>query len=129
MACEISATTPDQEVDHLLNCLGAGFIEIVCVCDATVRRRRIEELLRPRIIPGQEALFHFLTVRQLQSRVADIGQAAQKSEIPDPNGKAPPDPVVITRDEQHELAQRQLAEIAERRAKARAAKAANGGKG
>ncbi len=127
LACEISVTsTAEQEVNHLLNCFGAGFTEIVCVCDATVRRQRIEALLRSRLIPGQEAYFHFLTVRQLQTRLVEIGQAAQKSKDAYAGGKAPAMAVTITRDEQELLAQQQLAEMAERRAKAKAAK---GGKG
>ena len=123
LACEISATTtPEQEAAHLVNCLAAGFTEIVCVCDATVRRRKIEELVRRKVLAGQESFFRYLTVRQLQTLVSDIGQAAQKSEAPDLSGKAPPVSIVITREEQDEVALRQLAEIAERRAKAKAAR-------
>lgn len=126
LACEISATTTaEQEVNHLVNCLSAGFTEIVCVCDATIRRQRIEALLRSRIIPGQETLFHFLTARQLQTRLADIGQSIQKSEVPATGGKATAVPVTITRDDQATVAQNLLAEIGQRRAKARLTKARN----
>ena len=107
---------------HLLNCLSAGFTEIICVCDATVRRHRTESLLRQRIIPGQETCFHFLTLRQLQTRVTDIGQAAQKLEGAMAGGKALPTAVMITREEQDAIKQKLLGEIAERRAKAKAAK-------
>lgn len=81
LACEISATTTaEQEVNHLLTCLSAGLTEIVCVCDATVRRQRIEALLLSRTVAGQERSFHFLTSHQLQRRLAEIGKAAQKSD-------------------------------------------------
>ncbi len=130
VACEISATTtPEQEVAHLLNCLTEGFTEIVCACDATVRRRRIEELLTSRLMPDQKAYFHFCTVRQLQARLADIGQAVQKSQPTNVGGKAPVVAVTVTRDEQESVAQQMLAEMGERRAKALAAKAARGGNG
>ena len=76
-------------MEHLLNCLGAGFTEIVCVCDLTVRRTRIEALLRPKLMPAQQAFFHFRTARQLQTRLAEIGQASQKSEAADAGSKAP----------------------------------------
>ena len=127
LACEISATTTvGQEVRHLLNCLSAGFLEIVCVCDATYRRQKIEALLLSRIVPSQETLFHFLTTHQLQARVAEIGQAAQKADLPNPGGKAVATAVTVTKDEKADIVQKQLSEIAERRAKARAAKAAKG---
>ena len=123
LACEICATTtPEQEAEHLLKCLGAGFTEITCVCDATVRRHRIEALLRERLMPGQEDYFHFRTVRQLQTRLTEIGEATQKSGHTYAGGKAPATPVTMTRDEQTTLAERLLAEIAERKAKAKAAK-------
>ena len=130
VACEISATTtPEQEVAHLLNCLAEGFTEIVCACNATVRRNRIESLLTSRLMPGQAAYFHFCTVRQLQARLADIGQAVQKSQPMNFGSKAPVVAVTVTRDEQETLAQQMLAEIAERRAKAKAAKVAKEGNG
>lgn len=66
---------------------------------------------------------------QIQTLASDIGQAAQKAEVPDPSGKAPPVSIVITREEQDEVALRQLAEIAERRAKAKAAKGGGGERG
>lgn len=92
----------------------------MCVCDATIRRRRIEELVRHRIVAGQEAHFRKLTLRRLQTLVSDIGQAAQKSEAPGLSGKAPPVSIVIAWEEQDEVALPQLAEIAERRARAKA---------
>ena len=64
------------------------------MCDATIRRRRIEELVRRKIVAAQEAHFRYLTLRQLQTLVSDIGQAAQKSEAPDLSGKAPPVSIV-----------------------------------
>jgi len=46
LACEISTTnTADEEAIHLMKCPAAGFAEIIGVCDATVRRHRIETLL------------------------------------------------------------------------------------
>ena len=75
-----ATTTAEQEVAHLLNCLRAGSTEIVCVCDATRHRSRIEAQLRAEVSAEQQACFHFLTAHQLQVRLADIGQATQKSE-------------------------------------------------
>lgn len=122
-ACEISATTTaEQEVNHLLNCLSHGFQEIVCVCDATVRRNRIEALLRSRIVAGQEILFHFLTAHQLQTRLADIGQAAQKSAGGSAADKAIPGPVINNKDVEEETKRNMLREIGERRTKAKAGK-------
>ena len=43
-------------------------------------RRRIEVLLLPKVNAGQQACSHFLTVRQLRVRLADIGHTGQKSE-------------------------------------------------
>lgn len=121
LACEISATsTADQEVAHLVNCLTAGFTEIFCVCDATVRRGRIEALLRQRIAAGQEGCFHFLTVHQFQGRVSEIGEEARKSGAASIGGKAPAPSVDITREDQKAMAEQQLREIAERKAKAKA---------
>lgn len=72
--------------------------------------------------PGQQGCFHFLTVRQLQARLAEIGEAAQKSEALNLGGKAATTPVTITQDEKEALRDQQLAEIAERQAKAKATK-------
>ena len=130
LACEICATTtPAQEADHLLNCLADGFTEIICACDATIRRHRIEALLTSRLKPGQQARFHFCTVRQAQTLLAEIGEEVQKSHPMNPGGKALPVAVTITRDEQETMAQQMLTEIAERRAKAKAAKAPKEGNG
>ena len=122
LACEIRGTTkvPD-EVDHLLNCLSAGYTEIFCVCDPTVRRQRIEALLLSRIMPGQEVFFQFLTVHQFLTRLADIGQATQKSGGPATGDKALPTPVAITKDDQAVVEKQMLAKIRENRAKAKAA--------
>jgi hypothetical protein len=66
---------------------------------------------------------------QIQTLASDISQAAQKAEAPDPSGRAPPVSIVIAREEQDEVALRQLAEIAERRAKAEDARGGDRGRG
>jgi len=46
VACEICATTPARhEAGNLLKCLRAGFAWVVLVCDQTLKRHRIGELL------------------------------------------------------------------------------------
>ena len=120
IAVEIAYTSPPgKETLHLLNCLSAGFTEIVSLCDNTTKRRHIERMLRSQLIPGQERFFSFRTVHQFQTLLTDYGEATLKFGGPHAGDKAPSVNLPKNPEELEALTKRMLAEIAVRKARAK----------
>jgi hypothetical protein len=120
VAVEISATTPaEHEVGNLLKCLRAGFSHILHVCDATTRRRRLEELLTAQTTPEERGRVRCLTLRQALEHLRELAEAERAANAPagppEKSVAAPP----LTFAEQESLAARMLARIAERQRRAR----------
>jgi hypothetical protein len=120
VAVEISATTPaEHEVGNLLKCLPAGFTHILHVCDATTRRRRIEELLAAQATPEERARIRCLTLRQTLEHLRELAEADRpagaSSGPPEKSVPAPP----LTFAEQETLAAQMLARIAARQRRAK----------
>ncbi|HTI69385.1 MAG TPA: type IV secretory system conjugative DNA transfer family protein [Candidatus Limnocylindria bacterium] len=123
IACEISATTSAQhEADQLLHRLRAGVPELVFICDATHRRRRVEELVTAQIQPNEKTRVQFLTLKQLLASLEQIAGEFSKSqplrtiEMP----KAQAQVIMPSIDDQKALTQRLLREIQERKLLAKA---------
>ena len=123
IACEISATTSAQhEADQLIRRLQAGIRELVFVCDATHRRRRVEELVSARMQPGEKERVQFLTLRQLLALLEQIAGEYSKSQLASTGGDAPKAQAPVSKpsaDDQKALEQKLLREIQERKLKAK----------
>lgn len=126
IACQITVTTPiPKEIENLKRCLQAGYQEVALVCNATVKRRSIEERFRSE--HGPYTRVRFLTVRQFVERLEVIAEEARKAPVTPGVGEPPKatakptETVPLSVDEKEAVMRDQLLEIKRRiqRAKGR----------
>ncbi|MFO1458217.1 MAG: type IV secretion system DNA-binding domain-containing protein [Verrucomicrobiota bacterium] len=118
IAVQIAVTSPiDLEVLNLKRCLDAGFREVVLLCDATVKRRSIEE--RFLAAHGRREEVTLSTVRQFCKRLQGIAEEAAKAPVvpgigTPPKAKPEEAPVELSETEKDAVMNQMLREIQER---------------
>ena len=123
IAVQIAVTSPiDLEVLNLKRCLDAGFREVVLLCDATVKRRSIED--RFIAAHGRREEVTFSPVRTFCRRLQGIAEEAAKAPVvpgagAPPKAKAEEAPVELSESEKDAVMKQMLKEIQERMKRAR----------